>query len=90
MGKQKVLKKSDILSASEIGQYYYCSCAWMLQRYGYEPESLSLETGKQAHVSLGDTIDDFKIKMRFARWAVVIGVLLLCTAILLLFLEVIL
>ncbi len=90
MGKQKVLKNSDVLSASEIGQYHYCSCAWMLQRYGYEPESPSLETGKQAHISLGDTIDGFKSKDRVARWTAVLGVVVLCLAILLLLLEVIL
>jgi hypothetical protein len=89
MGKQKILKKSDVLSASEIGQYHYCSCAWMLQRYGYEPESPFLETGRQAHISLGDTIDGYKLKMQFARWAAILGALVLCAAILLLIFEVI-
>ena len=90
MGKQKVLKKSDVLSASEIGQYHYCSCAWMLHRCGCEPESPSLETGKQAHILLGDTIDGFERKIRVARWTAVLGVLVLCTAFLLFLLEVIL
>jgi hypothetical protein len=90
MGKQKVLKKTDVLTASEIGQYHYCSTAWLLQRCGFEPESPYLETGKQIHVALGDTIDGFETKIRYARWYAILGFLVLCTAILLLFFEVIL
>jgi hypothetical protein len=90
MGKLKVLKKTDVLSASEIGQYHYCSCAWMLQRCGYEPESPALDVGKQIHVSLGNTIDGFETKTRYARWIAILGVLLLSVAVVLLFFEVIL
>jgi len=90
MGKQKVLKKSDVLTASEIGQYHYCSYAWLLQRCGYEPESPYLESGKQIHVTLGDTIDGLETKIRFARWYAILGLLVLCIAILLIIREAIL
>jgi hypothetical protein len=90
MGKLKVLKKTDILSASEIGQYHYCSCAWMLQRCGYEPESPSLETGKEIHAALGNTIDGFETKMRSAQWVAILGLFVLCVAVFLFFLGVIL
>ncbi len=90
MGKRKVLKKTDVLSASEIGQYHYCSCAWMLQRCGYEPESPSLEAGKHFHVALGDTMDDFEIKIRYARRVAILGLLVLCVAVFLFIIEVIL
>jgi hypothetical protein len=90
MGKPKVLKKTDVLSASEIGQYHYCSCAWMLQRCGYEPESPYLEAGKQIHVALGDTIDGFETKIHYARWYAILGFLVLCVAVFLFFIEVIL
>jgi len=90
MGKTKILKKTDVLSASEIGQYYYCSCAWMLQRCGYEPESKYLESGKQIHVALGDTIDGFETKIHYARWYTILGFLVLCVAVFLFFIEVIL
>ena len=53
MGKRKVLKKTDVLSASEIGQYHYCSCAWHLQRCGYEPESPYLEIRKTDPCGIG-------------------------------------
>jgi hypothetical protein len=87
MGKRKVMKKSDVLTASEIGQYHYCSCAWLLQRCGYEPESPYLESGKQIHVALGDTIDGLETKIRFARWYAILGLLVLCVAILLIVME---
>lgn len=90
MGKTKVMKKTDVLSASEIGQYHFCSCAWMLQRCGYEPMSPSLESGKQIHVALGDTIDGFETKIRFTRWVAILGLLMFSVAIALLLIEVIL
>ncbi|MFA5102952.1 MAG: hypothetical protein WC525_07325 [Candidatus Thermoplasmatota archaeon] len=89
MGNRKVLKKTDVISASEIGQYSYCSTAWMLQRCGNEPESPSLASGKQIHTTLGDTIDGFEATIRSARWIAVLGSLVLCLAILLLLIEVI-
>ncbi len=90
MGKRKVMKKTDVLSASEIGQYHYCSCAWMLQRCGYEPESLALEKGKQFHVTLGDTLDGLESKIRYARWYAILGLLVLGVAVFLFFIEVVL
>jgi hypothetical protein len=90
MGKRKVLKKTDVLSASEIGQYRYCSCAWLLHRCGYEPQSPFLEPGKQVHVALGNTIDGFETKMQYARWYAILGLVVLCVAFLLLLFGVIL
>jgi hypothetical protein len=90
MGKTKVMKKTDVLSASEIGQYHYCSCAWLLQRCGYKPESPFLDLGKQIHVSLGDTINGFETKIRYARWVAILGLLILCAAVVLRLIEVIL
>ena len=83
-------RKSDVLSASEIGQYMYCSHAWLLQRYGYKAESPFLEQGKQAHRNLGNTIEGFEIRIRYARWYALVGFVILCLAIFLILLEVIL
>lgn len=90
MGKQKLLKKTDMLSASEIAQYRYCSYAWFLQRCGYEPESPFLESGKHVHVELGNTINRFEVKLLYSRLYVILGSLLLCIFFLLIFFEVIL
>jgi len=89
MGKQHIYRKTDVLSASEIGQCRYCSTSWFLHRCGYEPESLFLEPGKQMHVDLGNTIDNCAVKMRHARWYAIIGLVVLCAAFLLLLFGVI-
>jgi hypothetical protein len=90
MGKRSLVKKTDVLSASEIGQYIYCSCAWQLQRCGYEPESPFLEVGKQVHVAMGDKIDGLEGKMRYSRLLVFLGFVVLCVAFLLVLFGVIL
>jgi hypothetical protein len=90
MGKTKGMNKTDVLSASEIGQYQYCSCAWILQRCGYEPESPALNEGKRFHVTLGETLDGFQRKNRLARWIALSGLLLVFLAVFLFFIEVIL
>jgi hypothetical protein len=90
MGKTKTVNKTDVLTASEIGQYSYCSCAWMLQRQGYKPESPALDIGKQFHITLGETIDGFERKKNLARWIILCGFFLICIAICLFFIEVIL
>lgn len=90
MEKRISPKNSQVLTASEIGQYAYCSYAWMLRRLGYEPESLSLEPGRQAHVSLGEQIDSLERTMRLSRWCAVLGVIVLSIALLLFVVGVIL
>lgn len=90
MGKQKIKNNTDILSASEIGQYQYCSFAWLLQRYGYEHETPFLESGKQIHISLGETINRFEKKIHYAKWYTILGIVVLCIGLLLFLLEVIL
>ena len=90
MGKRSLLKKTDVLSASEIGQYIYCSCAWQLHRCGYEPESPFLESGKQVHIAMGNKIDGLEGKMRYSRLLVLLGFLVLCAAFLLVLFGVIL
>ena len=89
MGTQRVPKRSDVLSASEIGQYVFCSCAWQLRRMGYEPESPFLEPGKQAHIALGETIDGLERKIQYSRWCAVIGLIILGLALLFFFFGVI-
>lgn len=90
MGKRSKSIANDVLSASEIGQYIYCLYAWQLRRMGYEPESPFLEQGTQAHVALGDQLDNLEDRLRFSRWYMVIGFILLCVSLLLLLFGVIL
>ena len=75
------MKRNDVISASEIGQYVYCSLSWYLQRCGYKPDSPSLAVGKEAHVDLGRTIDAVRYDIRRSKYLKVIGYLLLICAV---------
>jgi len=90
MGKQTSLKRNDVINASEISQYIYCSIAWHLQRCGHEPESPLLEVGKKAHVDLGKTMDSIQDEIKSSRRFAVIGYLLLIVAIIVILFGVIL
>ena len=50
-------KKSDILNASEIAQYYFCSQSWFLQKIGHKPISPKLELGIKKHKKLGSALE---------------------------------
>ena len=54
---QTKIKGGNLLNASEIGQYHFCSIAWYLQRHGYEPQSELLELGTKKHIDLGNIVD---------------------------------
>ncbi|MFH1100435.1 MAG: hypothetical protein V1726_00155 [Methanobacteriota archaeon] len=83
-------RKNTVLSASEIGQYIYCSTSWYLQRCGYTPESESLQQGKTLHTELGETLDDLQKQIRRSRWYALIGLLILLLLSFILVAEVIL
>jgi len=84
------LNRSNVLRASEIGQYMYCSIAWYLQRCGYKPDSPLLDAGKKIHVDLGNTIDDIQDEMKRSRRYALLGCLFLIIAIIGIVYEVIL
>jgi hypothetical protein len=73
--KSRLSKK--LISASEIGQYNYCSVAWFLHRCGYEPLSESLEVGAKAHVELGNILDYTKQNTQKSKILSYIGYILL-------------
>jgi hypothetical protein len=88
--QQNLSKASDVLNASEIGQYHYCSLSWYLQRCGYEPKSPSLKNGVKKHAEFGDIIDYTKAYTKKSNVFSYIGYLLLITAVLIVLVEVIL
>lgn len=81
--KQTQLKGTEILSASEIGQYQYCSIAWYLQKCGYEPQSHFLDVGAKKHAELGHIMDSVQTKTKTSRALAIVGYLLIAIAILL-------
>jgi len=88
--KQTSFKDTDIISASEIGQYHYCSIAWYLQKCGYEPKSPMLDIGAKKHVELGRIMDHTQTNIRRSRAFAIAGYLLLILGVLILLFGVIL
>ena len=88
--KQTYFKDTDIISASEIGQYHYCSVAWYLQKCGYEPKSPMLDIGIKKHLELGKVIDYTQANIRKTRAISIIGYLLIIIVVMNFLFEVIL
>ena len=88
--RQTRFKNTDILNASEIGQYHYCSIAWHLQKCGYEPQSLLLDEGTTKHEELGRIIDNTQKNIRKSRVFAIIGYLLLLITSIIFIFEVVL
>ncbi|MCJ2513064.1 MAG: hypothetical protein LN408_01280 [Candidatus Thermoplasmatota archaeon] len=87
--KKSNLNNSDIISASEIGQYQYCAISWKLQRRGHRPDSSYLEIGIKKHITHGETIDYIKKIIQKSKILTLIGYLSLFFAIFIIILEVI-
>ena len=88
--RQTQLNRNNVLRASEIGQYMYCSIAWYLQRCGYEPDSPLLDVGIKTHINLGNTIDSIQDEIKRSRRYGLLGFLFLIIAIIGIIYEVIL
>jgi CRISPR/Cas system-associated exonuclease Cas4 (RecB family) len=61
-------KTSQVIRASELGEYEYCARAWWLGRVlGYRPANLEeLAAGEEAHVRHGQKVVSYH---RLRRWA---------------------
>jgi CRISPR/Cas system-associated exonuclease Cas4 (RecB family) len=61
-------KTSQVIRASELGEYAYCARAWWLGRVlGYRPANLErLAAGEAAHLRHGQTVVSSR---RLQRWA---------------------
>jgi len=88
--KQILFKETEIINASEIGQYCYCPIAWLLQKCGYEPKSPLLDIGAKKHKELGEIINYAQVNIKKSKSLAIVGYLLLITAILIVLFEVIL
>lgn len=88
--KQIPLNKRKVISASEIGQYTYCSISWYLQRCGYAPDSLLLDLGKKTHINLGNEIDNINVDTNRSKIYALLGYLFLIIAVIGILYEVIL
>jgi len=88
--KSTRLNNSEIIRASEIGQYHYCPVSWYLQKCGYRPKSQNLEIGKKKHEELGITIDNMNVNIRKYRTLEILGYMFLLVGVLIFLFEVVL
>jgi hypothetical protein len=86
----KIKIKSDVFSASGIGQYTYCSTAWYLKRLGYEPtKSIYLKEGFKKHKKIGLILDNIENKQKKSKIIALMGYIILFFVILTIILELI-
>ena len=82
-------KRDDIISASEIGQFYFCSKAWHLQKQGYKPKSKNLEIGLKKHKEIGKILDKTNKDLEKSKIISKIAYIIIFLAFLVLIFEVI-
>jgi hypothetical protein len=84
------LKKDNknIIMASEIAQYQYCSIAWKLTKQGYRPKSELLDIGRNKHEAHGKLIQFSEKLLTKSKILILIGCLLLFFAILIIITEI--
>ena len=89
--KKKIkISEKDIISASEIGHYYFCSNAWFLQKCGFKPVSPQLDIGLKKHEALGKIIGTTEKEIKESNIFLLFGIIFLIISLLLLFFEVVL
>jgi len=88
--KNKYFKNSDIIKASEIGQYCFCSISWYLQRCGYKPISPMIDIGIKKHEELGKIIEFSQKSSKTSKAFAVAGYLILFFGLFFIIFEVIL
>ena len=88
--QKNVNQKSDIISASEIGQFNFCELSWYLQRCGYNPESQFIEKGEKKHEHMGEVISSTEKKIKNSKILKIIGYILLLISFIILLYEVVL
>jgi len=88
--RQTLSKHAEIISASEIGQFHYCSIAWYLRKCGYEPVSTLLEAGAEKHAQLGQVLDDVQTGVKRSKLLAFTGFVLMIISVFIIIFEVIL
>ncbi len=87
---QKCFKDTNVIKASEIGQYCYCSISWYLQKCGYKPKSPMLELGIKKHKDLGKIIESTQKSSKKSKIFTIAGYSFLIIGLLIILFEVIL
>ena len=88
MRNESKIEKNSVISASEIGQYCFCSISWYLQKQGFKPNSELLEIGQKKHDEIGQLINKTEIKIIKSKILALIGYIVLFLSIFILIFEV--
>lgn len=76
--KELKTKGSDVISASEIGNYTYCSISWGFYRSGYgQRDNPKMVEGRRNHANLGRIIARVQARQQMARRLTYLGALLI-------------
>ena len=75
--------EKQIINASEIGQYHFCSLAWYLQKKGYKSKSSFIKRGEEKHHIYGKNILRLKKNKKFVKILYIAGILCLFIALIL-------
>lgn len=87
--KQSLSRASETISASEIGQYQFCSVSWFLVKCGYKPKSPLLDKGLNKHKEIGEIIEFAQSNIKKSKLLSYIGYLILITAVIIFLFEVV-
>jgi hypothetical protein len=90
MKKNEKKINTNYISASDIGQYQYCSISWKLKKQGYEPNTELLNIGRNKHISHGDLIDNSEKLIKNSKKLSLISYILLILAAIIVIIEVLL
>lgn len=88
--KLTFFKDTDVIKASEIGQFCFCSISWYLQKCGYKPKSPMLDIGIKKHINLGKIIELSQKSNKKSKAFAIVGYLILIFGFFILISEVIL
>lgn len=90
MRKNDFLGTNQVINASEIAQYSYCSISWYLQKCGYKPISPSIEIGKENHINLGKSINHIQNNINKSKILAAVGFLFLFISLIMVIFRVVL
>jgi len=79
------IRNNKIISASDIGQYSYCSISWYLNKLGIKPNSENISKGVKNHYRLGVELDNSKKFLEKTYKSIFLGFLFLFISIIFLF-----
>ena len=88
--KQNLSRNTEIISASEIGQYQFCSVSWFLTKCGYKPNSPMIDNGLNKHKEIGEIIDFTQSNIKKSKLLSYVGYFTLIIAVIIFLFEVVL